>query len=131
MPCAGNVPIIVASGSINYTGASLSATTIFTPSAPGTYRVSLYLSPEPNVNYPAGAPAAALQLTWTDANAGRTLDVNAGTLDTGSSGGLIPNPQITAVDLILQAVASAIQVSANSGSALVTYDLYYVVEQLA
>lgn len=128
MPCIGNVPSIVASGLISHTGASMSAVTIFTPLTTGTYRVSLYVSPEPNASYPAGSPTVDITLTWTDSNSARTLVLGKSHLDGGSS---IADPGFTAGDLIIQSTASDIQVSFANGASVVTYDIYYVVEQLA
>lgn len=126
MPCIGNIPSIVASGSIQWTGASHTASTLFTPSTAGTYRVSVYLSPEPNGSYPSGSPSAVLQLSWTDSNSGHLLSF------TQQGGNNAPSDTpFTHGDLVIQSATSAIQVSASSGSSLVTYDLYYVVEQLA
>jgi hypothetical protein len=126
MPCIGNVPTIVASGTIQWTGASHASTTIFTPSVAGTYRVSLYLSPEPHSSYPAGSPTEILQLTWTDSNSGHIASAN----QSGGSNAPTDTPY-TILSLLLQSATSAIQFSASSGAAVVTYDLYYVVEQLS
>jgi hypothetical protein len=130
MPCIGNVPSIVANGSIQWTGASHAATTIFTPTVTGTYRVSLYLSPEPNGSYPSGSPSESITLSWTDPTAARSITANAYTLD-GAGITINSTENLTALDLVLAATTSAIQVSSAGGSSMVTYDLYYVVEQLA
>lgn len=128
MPCIGNVPNIVASGSLQHTGVSMAATTIFTPAATGVYRVSIYISPELNGSYPAGTPPCDFTLTWTDASTSRSLSIIGGTLDGGA---VSAAPKITAGDLIIQSTASAIQVATSNGVLTGVYDIYYVVEQLS
>ena len=134
MPCIGNVPSIVASGSIaseanpSGPGTIIPSTTIYTPTAAGIFRVSVYVA-----GVASGNPSSFenLYLTWTDENgsqqlqAGENLDGNSGFSSGSSLGGL------QAFDLIVHAEADAMQVSADHGSGAGTYTLYYVVEQLA
>ena len=122
MPCIGNVPTIVASGSINYTGASHAATTIYTPSASGTFRVSIYITA-------ASVPATDATLTWTDINGSQSVAVGGG-LDGSNTGGQF-SEGVSGFDLILQSEADAIQIATSDGNGSGNYTIYYVVEQLA
>jgi hypothetical protein len=66
MPCIGNVPVIVASGSISQPdGGDLSATTLFTPSASGLFLVTLYIS--------CAVTSGTIAFTYTDSLASRNL----------------------------------------------------------
>lgn len=110
MPCIGNVPAIVASGSFNQSG-PLSATTLFTPTVTGIYRISVYA-------VGSNTDGIGASLAWTDEN--RSQSVSPINLNGAQ--------EIVAV---AHAVASSnIQLSSGADvTDTVTYR--YVVEQLA
>lgn len=111
MPCAGNVPIIVASGSFNPTG-NLAASTIYTPSVAGLYRISVYVTP---------FTSGSISPIWTDVN-GKTQN---GNLDHSCNGYLA-----TATWTFNADASTNIQMSTNAMGSN-TYTLYYTLEQLA
>ena len=121
MPCIGNVPSIVASGSIDKpSGGNISATTVYTPSDAGVYRISIYATMASGFG-----GGAATSVTWTDDRGARNAGVPFGNLQ-GSS-----NNDAGAV-IAFRALADAIQLSTDmAGSSSVAYTLYYVIEQLA
>lgn len=119
MPCAGNVPIIVATGHITHNG-NLAAQTIFTPSVAGTFRVSVYVSPESNAS-------ASVTVAWTDLNGSQSWQVSGGTIDNGNA---VTGPITTIGNFVFESEANAITL-ALSGNFGQNYDIFYVVEQLA
>lgn len=110
MPCAGNVPVIVASGHINNpSGGAINPFTIFTPTAEGVFRVSAYVTN-------AGAmDAYPLELTWTDENGSQSIEAS---------------PVEYVLTTTFHSLADAIQLQTTSYN-LSDTDLYYIVEQLA
>jgi hypothetical protein len=124
MPCIGNVPSIVASGSIvKSSGGNISATTLFTPSAAGLFRVSVYL------DGPTGAAGnTGASISWTDSNGAASVTLQ-----------LANNPWIAGPnspcsgwsDVFIHSLADAIQFALSGNSSSTAYTMWYVVEQLA
>lgn len=134
MPCIGNVPSIVASGSISKaagTPNTIPVTTIYTPAAAGIFRVSIYFTTA------SGSASHNLVLAWTDENGSQSADTLAGYLDGANSGGGIginsfsaTGTGLSAADIVIHSSANAIQVSTRTGGSAAG-TLYYTVEQLA
>lgn len=114
MPCIGNVPSIVANGSITHSG-NLTATTIYTPTAAGLFRLSVYITPT------SGSNGGSVSPIWTDVN-GQTQN---GTLDLNTNGYLATESWTFNAD-----ASTNIQLATNSMVGR-SYILYYVLEQLA
>ena len=111
-----NVPIVVASGSIvNSGGGDLSATTLYTPTTPGIFRVSWYF--EGTGNY---LGSAYIYLNWTDDEAARSVDVLSNSMNPPYMG-----------SWTVRAIADPIQLSTSGNVYSAAYTIYYVVEQLA
>lgn len=108
---SAQVPKIEASQSFLNQSADLAATTVFTPSVDGMYRVSAY------VRSVSGTGGAAARIGWTD---------EAGTTSTGLN--LAGSPgQCTVPMKALAGTPITIQASIYSSC---TYSLYVVVESL-
>jgi hypothetical protein len=125
MPCIGNVPSIVASGSIvQASGGNFSAVTLYTPAAAGLFRVSFYVDGD-NIGggHSAGGEGplsnASILLSWTDASNPQENEISSQTLAPASYTELI------------HSVADAIQLSISGNGQTIPYTVFYVVEQLA
>lgn len=116
MPCQSTS--IVASQTFSSQSSGLSATTVYTPSAAGLFRVSAYM--EASTTNCDGAPV----VYWTD-----TYRSKNATLENLQFSSGVP---VASGHIFWSAASQPIQVSTvfdvNSGSA--TYNLYVVVEQL-
>lgn len=123
MPCIGNVPTIVASGSTSVASGPISMFTIFTPTAVGVFRVSFY--------YSRFTEGRGIVITWTDntepTGSPATPDKEAD-FSYGGGGGYISESQI-----LLSDASAPIQIGVPdeaSGGGL-GGTLFYIVEQLA
>ena len=118
MPCAGNVPVIVASSTLTQpSGGSIAATTIFTPSASGLFRLSAYVTSSASLDNPT------FTISWTDAQGGQSQISfwRYNTLDTKSlSGSWVFNA----------ASGNDIQIEFDTTTTS-AYTVQYVLEQLA
>lgn len=116
MPCAGNVPLIVATQEYNQSsGGTLASQTIFTPSADGTFRVSLYAPKQTGVG-----SGAQVTLDWTDAEGSE------------SGGSVNLNSSATWFSWVFTASSGdPIEIAVPSVANNTPYILYFVVEQLA
>lgn len=112
---------MVATASLTGQTAAIGATTLFTPSAAGTYRVSVY-----QVCTTAGAGTLATTIGWTDDEQAQTTkpasDVNLANLGEAASG--VTFIQATAVAITYTVTAAGI-----AGGA--AFSLYITVEQLS
>jgi hypothetical protein len=124
MPCAGNVPVIVASGSINQpSGGDISTTTLFTPAADGVFRVSLYFD---GVVAWAGN-ATSVIFSWTDDSGAQHITMPMSNLPYGFSN----SPHSAAIAIPIHAAAAVITIATSGNTDTNNYTLYYIVEQLA
>ena len=111
---SASVPNIVASGSFVNETNSLSATTIFTPSENGLYRISIYGEGEDSES----EPHVSAQLTYSDDfNSDYPVDFNL-------------NTPISLAYVARLTASNPVQLSATINSGSPTYDLYYTIEQL-
>lgn len=110
-----DIPNEVASQSFTSQTTALAATTVFTPSAVGLFRVSMYTNAASN-------PGVTITVSWTDPVFGANS---------------VQFPQVSTINNSANNYGSAfLRVSANSNIQVsasapsVTYNLYVVVEQL-
>jgi len=105
-----DIPNEVASRSfINQTG-NIAATVLFTPSAAGLFRLSVYINGSPVVS------SVTVTFTWTD-------DVGAQSLALGFGGSFLQDVAM------LRVASGSISVSASQSGGT-TYSLFVTVEQL-
>lgn len=106
------IPMIIAKQSWLNQTASLSATTVFTPSEDGDYRVNVYMTADTS-----SPPGWSPTLYWTDEYGSR----EEGLQDTG--------PFASYVVIIHAVSGQPIQVSVGGGSNPPQYDLFVTVVQ--
>jgi hypothetical protein len=110
-----DIPNEVASTSFLNQTTALSSTTLFTPSAAGNFRVSIYTSAASN-------PNVTVTVSWTDAaNGANSVQFTQISTITSSKNNY-------GIAFLRSAASSAIQISATLPT--VSYDLFSVVEQL-
>jgi hypothetical protein len=117
-----DLPQIVAKQSWLAQSAALAATTIFTPTADGLFRVSAYI--EVSVGSNRGPSA---QMTWTDDHAAQNNSGLIGGVDTAGNWTINGN-YATRAFRATNGNPIKIATTINAGSG--TYDLYVVIEQL-
>lgn len=126
MPCIGNVPSIVASGSISQpSGGNFTATTLYTPAADGVFRISVYF--DGDVAWSGNSAQATI--SWTDDTAARSAVFSEGSNDiiegqNGSGSAAIQSCPI-------HSAANAIKLALAGNGNTSAFVAYYIVEQLS
>lgn len=121
MSCV-DLPQIVAKQSWLSQSSALAATTIYTPSADGLFRVSAYIEVSSGSTR---APSA--QMTWTDDHAAQNNSGLLGGVDV--AGNWTINGSF-ATRAFRATSGNPIQISTSLSAGTGTYDLYVVIEQL-
>lgn len=107
---SSKTPRIVAQQSFLNQSGSLSATTIFTPTSEGDFRVSVYASGASSLS------GATLGVLWTDARANRTFAPS------------ISDSFVSSTEVVHSAVSQPIQVEVLTSNT--AYDVYVTIEEL-